>query len=390
MFRLSLYLQLSSFYFWYFAFIGAFAPYFALYLQSLGYTPLQIASLMAINPISRIYGPNLWGWLADRHRARGAILRMCAVATAIIFAAVLTHPGFWAMFVVLAMLNLFWSGILPVAEASTMGLLGKRLGTYGRIRLWGSVGFVTVVVVAGYLLERFGIRTLEPIVLLLLVLTAAVTFAMPRERSLSPHARRVSIRRALAQPAVLALLAGFFLMQVAHGPYNTFYSIYLVEQGYPETLVGWLWAFGVLAEIGLFVQLPRIMQRWTIEQILLGSLACAALRFGLIAWGVGSIVLLVFAQLLHAITFGAFHAAGVAAIHRLFRGPSQARGQALYTSLGYGAGGTVGTLTAGALWEPLGGAWTFTLAGVTAAVAWLLLRQAPPLPQASGTDSGTG
>ena len=64
MFRPSLYFQLSSFYFWYFAFIGAFAPYFALYLQSLGYSPLQIAALMAINPVSRIYGPNLWGWLA--------------------------------------------------------------------------------------------------------------------------------------------------------------------------------------------------------------------------------------------------------------------------------------------------------------------------------------
>jgi PPP family 3-phenylpropionic acid transporter len=237
-----------------------------------------------------------------------------------------------------------------------------------------------VVVLAGYLLERLGIRTLEPMVLALLALTAAVTFAMPRERSMSPHARRVSIRGALTQPAVLALLAGFFLMQVAHGPYNTFYSIYLVEHGYSETLVGWLWAFGVLAEIVLFVQLPRIMQRWTVEQILLASLACASLRFVLIAWGVSSIGLLVLAQLMHAVTFGAFHAAGVAATHRLFRGPSQARGQALYTSLGYGAGGTVGTLTAGALWEQVGGAWTFTLAGATAAIGWLVLRHAPALP----------
>lgn len=380
MFRPSLYFQLSSFYFWYFAFIGAFAPYFALYLQSRGYTPLQIAALMAINPVSRIYGPNLWGWLADHYRARSGILRLCAVASALILAAIFLHPGFWGMFAVLALLNLFWSGILPLAEASTMGLLGKRLGTYGRIRLWGSVGFVAVVVVAGYVLERLGIRTLEPMVLLLLAVTAAATFAMPRERTMSPHAKRVSVRGALAQPAVLALLAGFFLMQVAHGPYNTFYSIYLVEHGHSETLVGWLWAVGVLAEIVLFLQLPLIMRRWSVEQILLTSLACAALRFVLIAWGVGSLGLLALAQLLHAVTFGAFHAAGVAAIHRLFRGPSQARGQALYTSLGYGAGGTLGALAAGALWEQVGGAWTFTLAALTAAVAWLLLRRAPPLP----------
>jgi len=375
--RFSLYFQLSSFYFWYFAFIGAFAPYFALYLQWLGYTPLQIGALLAINPISRIYGPNLWGWLADHHRARGAIMRACAVATAVVFAAVLLHPGFWAMFVVLAVLNLFWSGILPLAEASTMGLLGSRIGTYGRIRLWGSVGFVLIVVAGGYLLDRLGIRSLEPMVLGLLALTAAVTFAMPRDRSVSPHARKVSVASALSQPGVIALLAGFLLMQGAHGPYNAFYSIYLVESGHTKTVVGWLWATGVLAEIALFVSLPRVMKRWTLEQILLASFACAVLRFLLIAWGVGSVALLAFAQLLHAATFGAFHAAGVAAMHRIFRGPSQARGQALYTSLGYGAGGTLGTLASGGLWESVGGAVTFSLAAGVAACAWAVLLFAP-------------
>jgi PPP family 3-phenylpropionic acid transporter len=376
--RVSLYLQLSSFYFWYFAFIGAFAPYFALYLQWLGYAPLQIGALLAINPISRIYGPNLWGWLADHYRARGAIMRGCAVAAALVFAAVLLHPGFWAMFVVLVVLNLFWSGILPLAEASTMGLLGSRVGTYGRIRLWGSVGFVLIVIAGGYLLDRLGTRSLEPMVLCLLALTAAVTFAMPRDRTVSPHARRVSVASVLSQPGVLALLAGFLLMQVAHGPYNAFYSIYLVENGHSKTVVGWLWAIGVLAEIALFVSLPRVMKRWTLEQILLASFACAVLRFGLIAWGVSSVAVLAFAQLLHAVTFGAFHAAGVAAMHRIFRGPSQARGQALYTSLGYGAGGTLGTLASGSLWESVGGAVTFSLAAGAAACAWAVLRFSHP------------
>ena len=383
--RVSLYFQLSNFYFWYFAFIGAFMPYFALYLQSLGYAPLEIAALMAINPVSRIYGPNLWGWLADRYRAPGAFLRFCTLATAVIFVGVLLHPGFWAMFVLLAVINLFWSGVMPIAEASTMGLLGGRAGVYGRIRLWGSVGFVVVVVAGGYALERFGVRTFEPLVLLLLTVTAVVSFAMPRERSFSRDVARVSVRAVLARPGVVGLLSGFFLMQVAHGPYNTFYSIYLVENGYSEKVVGWLWAIGVIAEIALFIALPQVMKRWSIERILLASFACAALRFALIAWGIGSLTLLAVAQLMHAITFGAFHAAGVAAMHRIFRGPSQARGQALYTSLGYGAGGTLGTLAAGALWEPAGGAALLTLAGAMAGVRWPLLRRNPARAGGAGT-----
>jgi MFS transporter, PPP family, 3-phenylpropionic acid transporter len=168
---------------------------------------------------------------------------------------------------------------------------------------------------------------------------------------------------------VLAMLAGFFLMQVAHGPYNTFYSIYLVESGYSKTLVGGLWAFGVVAEIVLFMYLPRLLARWSLRFILSASVAVAALRFLMIAWGADSLAVLTVAQLMHAVTFGAFHAAGIAAVHRTFRGRNQARGQALYTSLGYGVGSSLGTLASGYAWEQLGGAWTFSLASLAAIAA---------------------
>jgi MFS transporter, PPP family, 3-phenylpropionic acid transporter len=369
MFRTSLYFRLSGFYFWYFAFIGAFAPYFALYLQSFGYSPLQIAALMAVGPLSRIYGPNLWGWLADRSRRRGLLLRWLSVLAAAVFCLVFLHPGFAGMLLLLIVLNLFLSGILPLAEASTMALLGERVGAYGRIRLWGSVGFVLIVIAGGGLFDVFGIRLLEPLTLALLAFSAVTTFTLPRDRNATARGAADSISGVLGRPGVLAMLAGFFLMQVAHGPYNTFYSIYLVESGYSKTLVGGLWAFGVVAEIVLFMYLPRLLARWSLRFILSASVAVAALRFLMIAWGADSLAVLTVAQLMHAVTFGAFHAAGIAAVHRTFRGRNQARGQALYTSLGYGVGSSLGTLASGYAWEQLGGAWTFSLASLAAIAA---------------------
>jgi MFS transporter, PPP family, 3-phenylpropionic acid transporter len=369
MFRTSLYFRLSGFYFWYFAFVGAFAPYFALYLQSFGYSPFQIATLMAVGPLSRIYGPNLWGWLADRTRRRDLFLRWLSAISAAIFCVVFLHPGFAGMLLLLVVLNLFLSGILPLAEASTMALLGERVGAYGRIRLWGSVGFVLVVMAGGGLFDAFGIRALEPVTLALLVFSAATTFLLPRDRNAAPRGAAGSIAETLARPGVLAMLAGFFLMQVAHGPYNTFYSIFLVQSGYSKTLVGGLWAFGVVAEIVLFMYLPRLLGRWSVSDILCASVAVAAVRFLMIAWGIESLLVLILAQLMHAVTFGAFHAAGIAAVHRTFRGRNQARGQAIYTSLGYGVGGSLGTLAAGFAWERVGGAWTFSLASLAAVAA---------------------
>lgn len=376
--RGSLYFRLSSFYFWYFAFVGAYGPYFALYLQDRGFEPFRIAVLMAVGPVARIFVPNLWGWLADRHRARDRIQRSLAFITPFIALALFLHPGFIGMLLLLITWSLFWSGLLPLVEAGTMTVLRARMGVYGRIRLWGSVGFIAVVVAGGYLFDAFGVGLLEVVIVVLLSLTALTVFALPRDRSRSGPRQSGSMLAVLRQPGVAGMIAGFFLMQVAHAPYNTFYSIFLDEAGYSKMAIGWLWALGVIAEIVLFIWLPQLMHRWRLQQILLACFCFAIVRFLLIAWGVDSLSILVIAQLMHAMTFGAFHAAGVAATHRVFSGEMRSRGQALYSSLGYGAGGAIGTLAAGYAWESIGGAMTFSLSAAAALVALVMVRNSLP------------
>ena len=376
--RGSLYFRLSSFYFWYFAFVGAYGPYFALYLQDRGFEPFRIAVLMAVGPVARIFVPNLWGWLADRHRARDRIQRSLAFITPFIALALFLHPGFIGMLLLLITWSLFWSGLLPLVEAGTMTVLRARMGVYGRIRLWGSVGFIAVVVAGGYLFDAFGVGLLEVVIVVLLSLTALTVFALPRDRSRPGPRQSGSMLAVLRQPGVAGMIAGFFLMQVAHAPYNTFYSIFLDESGYSKMAIGWLWALGVIAEIVLFIWLPQLMHRWRLQQILLACFCFAIVRFLLIAWGVDSLSILVIAQLMHAMTFGAFHAAGVAATHRVFSGEMRSRGQALYSSLGYGAGGAIGTLAAGYAWESIGGAMTFSLSAAAALVALVMVRNSLP------------
>ncbi len=373
-----LYARLSNFYLWYFAFVGAYGPFFALYLKNRGFEPFEIAMLMAVGPVARIFIPNLWAWLADRYRARGRIQRGLALCAPFIFAGVLLRPGFAGLLALMIVWSLLWSGVLPLVEAGTMSVLRARMGIYGRIRLWGSVGFIVVVVAGGYVFDAYGIDMLEVVILVLLTLTVASVFALPRGRSIAVSSASRSLGSVLWKPGVVGLIAGFFLMQVAHAPYNTFYSIYLVEAGYSTTTVGWLWALGVIAEIVLFLWLPRVMRRWRLGQILLACFCFAIARFLMIGWGVGSLAVLALAQLMHAMTFGAFHAAGVAAMHQVFRGNLQSRGQALYSSLGYGAGGAIGTIAAGYAWQSLGGAMTFTLSAVAAMLALLIVGKGLP------------
>jgi PPP family 3-phenylpropionic acid transporter len=368
-----LHFRLAGFYFVYFLMLGGVAPYFSLYLKKLGFGAVQIGILLALMPLARVFAPNAWAWIADHQGARRPLVRMTTAAAALACAGLLVANSFGSLFAVILVLNVFWCAALPLVEATTMGHLKGRLGDYGRIRVWGSVSFVVSVVVIGQLLDRTGILWLPVMLVILFSLCAAAAWALPVDQVPPHHEEHIPLRQIMRRPEVVALFAACFLMALAHGPYNTFYSIHLVENGYSKSWVGWLWALSVVAEVFVFLLMPRLMRRFTIPSIISFSLACAVLRFLIIGWAAGSVVLMAVAQLMHAATFGAHHAAALAAIHHLFRGRTQARGQALYTSIGFGAGGALGGLASGWLWQHAGPGLTFTFASGAALLALLVV-----------------
>jgi len=367
------YRQLAGFYFFYFAYIGAFAPFFALYLDGVGLSAAEIGTVMALPPVTRALAPYLWGWLADAADRRLGLVRATALAGLACWLGLFVSAAFlWICAVVLAA-GFFLSAALPVVEAATLSHLGEHTGRYGAIRLWGSIGYIVAVVGVGYALDLLPARTLLWIVTIALLGTLAFAWLVPDARQ-APHAAdQQPIAQVLKRPAVIALITACSLMAVAHGPYLTFYSIHLVDHGYSKGLAGWLWALGVICEIAVFLWLPRLNAVCTLRSILIASFALAAVRFLAIGWGADSLALLLLAQTLHAASFGSFHAAAIGIVYQFFRGRHQARGQAIYSSLTFGVGGTLGAIASGYAWEPLGAALTFTLAAFAALAGMVLL-----------------
>ncbi|MFA6904018.1 MAG: MFS transporter, partial [Gallionellaceae bacterium] len=237
---------------------------------------------------------------------------------------------------------------------------------YGRLRSWGSVGFILAVLGLGFAFDYIAIGW---ILWAGLVIQLGILFfsrLMPSTVVVAHHTDSHSIMRIVMQPAVLALFGACFLMAVAHGPYYTFFSIYLVEHGYTKSAVGALWTLGVVCEIGVFFAMPWLMRHYSLPQILMVSLLLAVLRFLLIGWQVDTMWLLLLAQIMHAATFGSFHAAAVALVHHFFRGRHQSKGQALFGSVTYGAGGMLGGLLSGPLWLQWGASVMYSFSAGTA------------------------
>ena len=356
--------RLSRFYFIYYFFVGAFVPYWGLYLKAEQFSPADIGILMSLFQISRIFAPNFWGWLADHTGKRAQWIKLTAFLGLCGFTAVFWAHGFYWLFFVMAALSLFTSSTLPLAESLTLAHLATTNGHYSSIRMWGSLGFIVAAVVLGFLIDFAGIKSLLWFLLMVQMTLFILSYTLPDPKVVAHEHDHYSIWQVIKQPNVIALLIGCALMVTAHGVLYNFYSIYLSDHGYSKGIIGLLWAVGVICEIGIFILMPKIMARYTLKTILLVSLVLAVLRFGMIGLAVDSVVVLILAQTLHAATFGSFHAASIEVITQFFNGRHQAKGQAIYNSVAYGIGGTIGGVSGGYALQYLGGQQTFMLAAI--------------------------
>jgi len=366
------YWRLSGFYWVYFASLGVVVPYWSLYLNSLGFDAKSIGELMAILMATKIVAPYLWSWIADHTGHCMKIIRIASILSAITFLGVFLNSSFWWLVLVMLLFSFFWNATLPQFEANTMNHLGENTHKYSVVRLWGSLGFVFSVIIIGSLLDDFGYQLVPVSIFVLYVLIVLSSYLVNDAPQKKMHIEQGAISRVLKQPHVMALLIVCFLMQMSHGPYYTFYSIYLKQFNYSSSTLGWLWALGVIAEIVLFMFMHKLMPKYGPGFLLKIALLLTSLRWLLIGTFVENLPIVIFAQCLHAASFGLYHAVAIELFHRNFKGKLQGRGQALYSAISFGAGGAVGTLLSGAYWEAYSPQVIFNAAAIIAFLALLV------------------
>ncbi len=372
------YWRLSTFYFFLFAAIGAFVPYWSLYLKDIGFSAAEIGELLAIFMIMRVVSPNLWGWLADHSGWRIQLTRWLVVSATLAFSIAFIGESYLIIATCMVVFGLFLHAVMPQFEATTLNHLGPDIHRYSHIRVWGSIGFIVAVIALGPLLAQYSTYWLLPVIVALLVATSITGFIVPGDNGHQASPSPNGFMKILLRPEVLGLFVASFLMQLSHGPYYTFYSIHLQAAGYGHGLIGVLWALGVFAEVILFMVMHKVFVRFSLRFLILAALLLTTLRWLLVAYFVDSMAVIFFAQLLHAASFGLYHVVAMQLIHHHFVGNHQVRGQSLYSSISFGVGGGLGAYLSGELWDGLGASWVFSLAAVATAialiVAWYTVR----------------
>ena len=376
----------------YFAYAGLFGTYAPLWFQSLGFSTFAIGVLASVQSATRLFSPYAWGGVADHTGQRTQLLRAAAALAVLFSLGYFVSPAYGWIAAVTAALFVCTAGVIPISEAALAHFVSRGAtldaGRYGRVRVWGSIGFILAVVGSGVLLEWLGVGAFPGLViaLLLLLLIAALRLPVVTEAVHGSEAAPGALA-VLREPVVAWFFAGVFFTVLAHTSLYAFFSLYLVSLGYSKTAVGLIWAVGVAAEVGWFWFQGAWLARLSTHAWLTIAALVSMLRFAGIA-AFGSVpALLVLAQCTHAVTFAAQHSSCIAVINLHFHGRLRGRGQALYTVLGYGASGVIGGLAGGAVSEAYGFEAVFWGASIAAALgalcsarAWVLQRRGPPPP----------
>ena len=360
----NLHFNLSRFYFIYYFFVGLFVPYWGLYLTFKSFTPIEIGFLLSFFQLSRIFAPNLCGWIADHTEKRSLWIRLTAFIGFVGFIGIFWADSFIEIFVIMMAMSVFTSSTLPLAESLTLSHLATTNGHYSKIRAWGSFGFIMAALSFGFILDSLGMHYLLIVLCITQFLIFIFSYGVPEKPYHRKKLTQNSFIKILKKPEVFSLLLACALMVTSHVLLYNFYSIYMNDQGYSNSIIGFLWALGVICEIFIFFLMPKITRYLNFKQILLISLFIAVVRFYLIGSFADNLLIILIAQMMHAFTFGSFHVASIEMIHQFFSGKNHAKGQALYNSITYGVGGALGGLGGGYVIQMYSASTAFTLSAL--------------------------
>lgn len=340
-------LKLKAYYFLIFGALGGFFPYLPIFLERYGWSDSKISYLLLLFPVAGIFAPPLWGALSDRLNRPTAILRITTIGSVIGLFLMGLSTKFSPLLAAMALFCLFRSPLSSLADALTHHCLEHRYERYSTIRLWGSLGFISITVLMGQLNAPAHSRILFGLnsAIYLLAFLSIPSLKPKREQTQTKKIRWKKILKA----NWIFLLLGTGCYYLGHSIFDGYFGLHLTRIGQHTQAVGWLWAIGVGCEVLLMLVAPKIFSLFSSSALLVLAGLGATLRWYLLIH-LRRLIFLAFAQSLHAISFGLWYLALV----RYIQDRSQDEERASFSGImmtAIGIGQLLGYLSAGRLLE---------------------------------------
>ena len=343
---------MKLFYLWYFMAAGIYFPYLSLYLRAIHLDGAQIGLVASTAPLAGVVLQPLWGTLSDRYGWRKPLLTLSLLAAALIAPAVALAHAFAALLPLFIALAAATSPTVPLADATTLEWIRRHGGSYGAVRIYGSLGYLLASLGAGLFYRDRHILLLFPLYGLLLFGTCLVSLGAPRQEDTVQLARGEGLGTVLQDRVVVLFLALAVVGYGTYAAYNTFFALYLQGLGAGTGVVGLAAGLASLSELPIMALAGRIMARVGVKLLLLAGLGAAALRW--LAYGLlHDYRVAVAFSLLHGLSFAGFYVAGITFIDHRVPQHLRSTGQTLFYGATFGLGSVAGSNLFGVLFDQL-------------------------------------
>jgi PPP family 3-phenylpropionic acid transporter len=335
-----MHLYLSLFYFFYFALVGVYVMFMPEALTGFGYSKAEVGIIYSMAPLIRFLLPFIFRHYIPLTVNIYLITLVLTFLGSLLF--IVTVNNFYWHLLANAILGAGMGVILPYVETISLQNLNKKI--YGKIRLWGSVGFILIALSLGEI-DTTPIETIYVVCLTAFFTALLGYFVVQYDQHY--EAEEEGVEEGFSLMRYWAFWLSIFLMQMAFGGFYTFFTIYEMDNGFSKEVISYLWTFGVLCEIVMLYFQGPLLQRNLLTLLKLATLV-TALRWLLLYLYPSSLEVTFFTQSLHAISFALYHTAAITYVFSLY---SQKRlAQQFFLGISFGLGGGVGSFVAGYLY----------------------------------------
>ncbi|MCL4266305.1 MAG: MFS transporter [Anaerolineae bacterium] len=361
----------KAFYFVFFGAAASLLPFLTLHYQDLGLNGRQIGLLTGIIPLITVVAAGAWGALADATNKHHLLLLVTIAGLWFSIAAMTQVTTFAALIPVVCLFAIFAAPIVPLVDNAVMVRLGERRAEYGRVRLWGSVGWGIAALIIGIIIEAQGLSSAFIIYLLLMIVLFLVGVWLPVQGGHVGDSVRHGLRVLLTNRHWLLFTAVALVEGMTLGIFLNYLFLYLEEMGASNTIMGLSLTFATISEIPVFLYSRRLLARWGAPFVLMLSMVGTVIRAFAYVWMTAPWQVLPI-SLLHGPTFAAMWVAGVAYADENAPPGLGATAQGLFSSAVFGLGAALGAFTGGYLYDVHGAVAAFQWAGWASLAALLL------------------
>ncbi|MFB3895621.1 MAG: MFS transporter [bacterium] len=366
------YTALRVFYFFFFISVATLAPYIYLYFKKIGLTGTEIGLIAAVGPLIVLIGQPLWGIIADKTQKARTVLSIAIFITMISSLFYLGFTTFWGLICVSIVYTLFNTPIIPLTDTVTLEFVSRHQLSYGKIRVWGSLGYAVLVIVIGKLSQVFGLIWIFPIYAFVMLIIFILSFRLPKYKTHFEYHFLGGISKLMKNNRYVLFLIAVFLLTATNSANVVYFGIFIDQLGGTTTLLGLAWMIAALSESFIFLFSHQILRRVSPLHCLILASAGAILRWFLYTI-IRAPLVLVLLQPLHALSFGCYYLGSIHFVKQESPPGWMATGQTIFWAIGYGLSAIVGNFIGGLIYQKYNSVVAvYAISSVVALIAMIL------------------